>query len=55
MKERSGNMKDGIRRHNTCVIDIIETENEKQYLEIMSKSSPEFSEDIKEIQLHKAV
>lgn len=48
-------MKDGIRRHNTCVTDIIETENERQYLEIMSKSSPEFAEDIKEIQLHKAV
>lgn len=32
MKERSGNMKDGIRRHNAYVIDIIETENERQYL-----------------------
>lgn len=61
MKERSRNMKKGIRRHGTYVIVVIEKENrrEKIFKDIITKNFPQFVKDInlyiKEAQLYKAV
>lgn len=61
MKERSRNMKKGIRRHSTYVIVVIEKENrrEKIFKDTITKNFPQFVKDInlyiKEAQLYKAV
>lgn len=61
MKERSRNMKDEIRRHRACVINVIETENGREtiFKEIMTTNFLEFVKDInlyiKGVQLYKAV